>query len=407
MGQHCKARLRAAVLGLLAVAGAAGTAAAQTIPSELLVTTQRDLIDTEFSQARGRIVWVDNAGSLWTAGVDPDTGLFVPANGKGTLIDSSAMSMADFHLFGNGPEWISTASGDQIVYTKFVDGAAHTRENARLALAQQVKGGGWTFGFLSQLQRAVPYASHDWRDPSPRISYVDPSGRHYWRNLGDPSSEERLVNYPAGQYFMAFRFADGMRGGTLPMKVDGVQQVFYHDLDANTDTQLTYDSGQKDQSSRGWIWDAPEFGNDRTLATVADGTELRIYREVPGQAAWELVRSIRTPQNGIINSVENFVYNGSSYLFFVASVPPATYPSQLYLANIDPENPQLLQLTPDLPLRVRVDPEVFFTNSGPYIYYNRMTLSNAGNPPYCMKCNEGIFRSYTGLVPQAKPIRAR
>jgi hypothetical protein len=400
MGKYSKATRWAGVFSLLAMAAAATTATAQTIPSEQLVTSQRDLIDTEFSQARGRIVWVDNSGSLWTAGVDPDTGLFIPANGKGSLIDSAAMSMADFHLFGNGPEWISTSSGDQIVYTKFLAGMARTRENARLALAQQVKGGSWKFGYLSQLQRAVPYASHDWRDPSPRISYVDPQGRHYWRNLGDASSEERLVNYPPGQYFMAFRFADGMRGGTLPMKVAGVQQVFYHDLDTNTDTQLTFDGGQKDQTSRAWIWNAPEFGTDKALATVADGTDLRIYRETPGQAAWTQVLSIRTPQNGIINSVEHFVYNGSSYLFFVATVPPATYPSQLFLANIDTANPQLLQLTPDLPLRVRVDPEVYIANDGPYIYYNRMTLSNAGNPPYCLKCNEGIFRAYTGLPPQ-------
>jgi len=391
----------ASALGLVAIAFAAATSAAQAIPDETLVTPQRDLLDLEFSQARRKIAWVDMNGGLWLADMDPATGMFVPANGKGTLVDPDAMAAPDLKILGNGPEWVSTSTGDQIVYTKFLSGLPRTRTNARLALAQQVRDKSWRHDFLAPVQfmRAVPYASRDWRDPSPRISYVDPNGNHYWRNLHDPYSEQRVDGYPLSQYYYALRFADGMRGASYPAVVDGVSQVFYRDLDSGIDTQLTFDAGHKDLASRAWIWFAPEFGGARVMMTVADNIELRIYREDPGQPQWRLVRSIRTPQGGIVNSPEYFTYNGASYVFFVASVPPATFPSQLFLANIDPADPLLVQLTPDHPKRMRTDPEVFVADDGPYIYFNRQTIDASGNQ-YCLRCNEGIFRSYTGLVPQ-------
>ena len=373
---------------------------AQTIPSEILVTRQPDLLDAEFSQARGKITWVDRQGALWIADVDPATGMFVPANGKGTLIDGYAMSATDLRILGNGPEWISTATGDQIVYTKFAPGMPRTRTNGRLAMAQQLRDGSWRYDFLAptNLGRAVPHASHDPRDPSPRISYVGPNGNHYWRNLNEPTSEQPIPGYPPNQYFNAMRFAENERGGSYPKVVDGVSQVFHYDLDTGAETQLTFDAGQKDLTNRAWIWPAPEFGGARVMLTVADNVELRIYREDPDRPAWVLVRSLRTPRNGIINSPEYFTYNGASYVFFVASAPPTTFPSQLFLANIDPADPLLVQLTPNSPRRIRTDPEVFIAADGPWIYYNRQTVDASGNQ-YCLSCNEGIFRSYTGLPP--------
>jgi hypothetical protein len=390
------------MLAGLAVASPFAAAAQATIPGEALVTQQRDLIDCEFSQARGKIAWVDRNGGLWIAGVDPATGLFVPADGKGTLVDPDAMATSDIRIVGNGPEWISTATGDHIVYTKFLAGQPKTRMNARLAVVKQARDGSWRYGFLAptSLMRAVPYASSDWRDPSPRISYVDPNGYHYWRNLDEPSSERRVAQYPQSQlqYYYAMRFVQGERAATFPAVVDGVSQVFYHDLDTGVETQLTFDGGQKDLQSMAWIWPAPEFGGARVMMTVADDVELRIYREAEGEAGWELVRSIRAPRDGSVNSPEYFTYNGASYVFFVASVAPATFPSDVFLANIDPADPLLVQLTPDVPNRMRTDPEVFIAADGPYIYFNRQTIDAAGNQ-YCLSCNEGIFRAYTGLAP--------
>lgn len=377
-------------------------ATAQTIPDESPVSGQQDLVDPEFSRTRGEITWVDNQGALWTAGVDPATGLFVPADGKGTLIDPDAMATSELGIVGNGPEWVSTASGDQIVYTKFLAGMPRTRPNARLAWARPTRAG-WRRQYLlpRQSPRAAPFASSDRRDPAPRISYVDPAWNHYWRNLDDPASEHLVPHYPVSrsQYYYALRFVEGERAAAFPAVVDGVQQVFYLDLDSGVETQLTHDTGQKDLTSRAWIWHAPEFGGDKAMLTVADEVELRVYRQTQGQSGWTLVRSIRTPSDGIIDSPEYFTYGGSSYVFFGASVPPSVDPTVLYLANIDAATPMLRQLTPDLPLRIRNDPEVFITNDGPWIYFNRQTIDPESGP-HCLPCSEGVFRSYTGLAPR-------
>ena len=391
------ASLAAALAGIAVVAP---VPAAQPIPGEAQVTDQRDMLDCEFSQQRGQMAWVDRSGGLWVADVDRTNGMFIPADGKGTLVDPKAMASSDIRIVGNGPEWIGTATGDQIVYTKFLAGVPKTRGSARLALAQQRRGGGWEAGFLApaNLPRAAPYPSHDPRDPFPRIGYVSPGGNHYWRNLYEPLSEERLEHYPSNQYYGPVRFVEGERGATMPRVVDGVSQVFYHDLDTGVETQLTFDGGQKDLQSMAWIWAAPDFGGARVMMTVADNIELRIYREDPGPSGWILVRSVRAPRGGMVKSPEYFVHDGASYVFFVASVPPATFPTQLFLANIDPGNPLLAQLTPDSPLRMRTDPEVFIADDGPWIYFNRQTIDLSGSQ-HCLSCNEGIFRSHTGLPP--------
>src|SRR3546814_7301930 len=95
--------------------------------NEQTVVERPELIDPEISQSRGMITWVDKAGGLWIARVDRNTGMLVPSGGKGLLLDPNAMKTSDFDIVGNGPEWVSTATGDQVVYTKFVNqiGRAH------------------------------------------------------------------------------------------------------------------------------------------------------------------------------------------------------------------------------------------------------------------------------------------
>ncbi|MCJ0826575.1 hypothetical protein MQC88_11540 [Luteimonas sp. 50] len=367
--------------------------------NETLVSSERELVDSEFSQSRGMITWCDYSGALWIAGIDRDTGLFIPADGKGLLIDPSAMTTGDLQVVGNGPEWIGTATGDQIVYTKFLADKPHTIDNARLAVAVQSGESDWSYGYLPpHTRRNGPYASHDPGDPAPRISYVDARGNHYWRDLFDASSETAVPQFPKSR--LSMRFVEGARAAVFAAPVEGTPQVFMQWLDSDTPKQLTFDDGSKDLHTVPWGWRAPEFDGDFVIATVADDTELRIYRRRAGSrgedATWELVRSARTPRNGVINSPEPFVHEGKSYVVFSATSPPGIYPTVVYLASIDPAAPSLVQLTPDLPRRIRRDPEVFVASDGPYVYYNRLTMEGGG---YCLACNEGVYRSHTGLPP--------
>lgn len=397
-GSACRTRnawaLLAACLAFLPAAHA------QVARNESQVALQRDLLDPEYSQARAQVTWIDKNGDLWVANVNRSTGLFEPVDGKGTLVDSHAMTSTDFKFITNGPEWVGTAYGDQIVYTKFAAGMAHTSTNARLGLGRVSSKGTWSLHALSpDLPRSTPYATLKGGDPNPIITYVDPHGQHYWRNLYDASTET-LVAQATPSRLLSMRPAQGVRAVAFTADADGVQQVFIDWLDTDEIQQITFDDGQKDLHSRPFIWQAPEYHGDLILQTVADDTELRIYH-LPARGSntgWELVDTISTPGNGFINSPEPFEYNGKSYVFFVANVPPANYTSAVFLTGIGPKGLPIRQLTPNQPARVRSDPEVFIANDGPYIYYNRGTYA-PNKPWYCLSCNEGIFRTHTGLAP--------
>ncbi|HEY3520532.1 MAG TPA: hypothetical protein VGK80_05760, partial [Rhodanobacteraceae bacterium] len=221
---------------------------------------------------------------------------------------------------------------------------------------------------------------------------------HYWRNLDDAASETKVTADPRSQKF-PLRFAQGSRAAAFVAPVAGVSQVFIYWLDTGEADQITFDGGQKGLQGRPFIWHAPEYGGDLAMETVVDDSEVRVYHLPAGgsNTDWELVDSISTPDAGVISSPEPFEYDGKSYIFFNANVPPLSYPSAIFLANIDAANPSLEQLTPDEPERARTDPEVFITNEGPYIYYNRGT--DGAVQTTCNLCNEGIFRTWTGLAP--------
>jgi hypothetical protein len=102
----------------------------------------------------------------------------------------------------------------------------------------------------------------------------------------------------------------------------------------------------------------------------------------------------------VLGSIEPFIHNGRSYVVMTSTTPPATYPAAIFMASIDPEQPLLTQLTPGSPMRVRRDPEVFVTSSGPYVYFNRLTRTpDPSGSSVCLPCSEGVFRSDTALGP--------
>lgn len=293
-------------------------AAADPVPNETLVSLQRDLLDLEYSQSRSQFAWTDSAGNLWIGNVDPVTGLFNPANGKAILIDPAAMTAADRAITTNGPEWVSTSQGDEIVYTKFLKNYTHSSATARLALAQEGTDGLWSYKYLGpNLPRMAPYGSSDEDDSTPRITYVDSTGNHYWRELYVATTEELIPLIPPSM--RSVRFVQGRRAVIFATLVGGVSQVFLYDLDAKTLEKLTYDAGDKDLQSVPWMWQAPEFNNEYVFMTVVNNDELRVYRnvDVNGEFQWAPVYSAAMPAGSNPASLEPFTYNGKSYIFNV------------------------------------------------------------------------------------------
>jgi hypothetical protein len=378
-------------------------AAAQFVPNETLTSLQPDLLDFEFSQSRGQFTWVDSTGSLWVASVDRNTGQFKPLNGKGVLIDAAAMTSANLQITYNGPEWISMAKIDQIVYTKFLPNQPRSAATARLALAAQDNTGAWSITNLSPLQaRMGPYASLDAGDTSARISYIGQNLVHYWRNVGSASSEAIIPGLLPSE--KSVRFVSGARALIYSNPAaGGIQQVFQFGLDTQALEQLTFDGAPKDLQTVPWMWQAPEFGNDFVFQTVANYNELRVYRKVPdasgGPPQWQTIYTATLPTGAKFASQEPFTYNGRSYIFAAVTTSPYTYPTAIWISNIDATNPRFYKVSDDSLLRARIDPEVFITANGPLIYYNRFNPSKSTDPknPFCSACSEGVFRANPGL----------
>lgn len=372
--------------------------AIEWVPNETLVTEQADLIDMEFSQSRAQFCWNDEIGNLWIGNVDRSTGDFLPRNGRGILVDPDSMRFEDASKTKNGPEWVMTAEGDLIVYTKYA--GRHTDGNSRIGIGRQAPDGTWYGGFLGpDVVRKAPYGSATEGDPAARITYVDNRENHFWRELGRPDSEQAIPDFPASNY--PIRHVRGARAVTYPRNVDGVEQMFYRDFDTGVVEQLTSDSGNKYEI---WMWRAPEFNNELTFMTLVDDVELRVYRKTSppggGDPQWTVIYSKRAPLGNKIFSPEPFIYNGRSYVFMAMSVKPNKFRSEIWISNVDAAAPIFKRITDNSLLRTRTDPEVFITDQGPRIYYNRLEPdTGSGRPRPCRNpaCSDGVYRADPGL----------
>jgi hypothetical protein len=411
--------LRCLALCIAAAAGLSSPALAQTFtPNEAQASPQPDLFDYEFSQRRGALTWNDSDGKLWLAWIDRATGMIFPPNGKGMLLDPDSMKRDDAQLTKNGPEFAYAAGGDVIVTTKF-NTSRHIARNARISITAPLTpsssctyisaDGLWCTNYLDANHvRIAPYGSNVDDDPAPRISYVDDYGNHYWREVFNPSTERPIVGMPPSNFPVRHVVCNdptkpGVRGVVYPIDDGtGTDQVFYSNFDVNVPVQLTFDAGNKYEV---WMWCAPEFGNELVFYTLVDNTELRIYRNLPDGPGdprpWKPVLSYQAPPKHKMWSPEPFVYNGRSFIFMSHTVRPLAIRTEIWIASADPANPLYRLITPTDPVVQRTDPEVFVTDRGPLIYYNRFTpdAQTGTSPRSCRdpQCSHGVWFADPGL----------
>lgn len=268
-----------------------------------------------------------------------------------------------------------------------------TPANAELGAAFQKANGDWAVGTVAPGQRRnSPFGSEWPNDPAPRITYNDAQGKHYWREVDNPATEELLPGLGQGLTPAARHVrGDGERAVVYPVDVGGVPQVHRYSLDTKVYEQLTFDAGKKEQP---WMWHAPDFGNNLVLMTTVAESILALYQQ-GADSQWSQVRTIHAPLGGRFYSTEPFVYGGKSYALMMVIV--GKYPTSIWLADFDLGNPVLRRLTPERPDRARADPEVFFTDSGPIVFFSRF---NPTKGPYwlCVPCAEGLYRAETGIA---------
>ncbi len=390
---------------------------------EVLVGS-RALTDLEFDSGRdgvycaacnggagnARFVHVSKRGEMWVGNVDPLTGDFVQHDGRGVLVDVnvSAAGSSGATSVGNGPEWVYSIRGSELVYTRWADGTTDEPQNRSLGFARFAQGS-WVAGPVADTSlRQNPGGSLDLDDASPLAVYTNTNrDTMYWRGLDATGAGVETaipLRYPAGTP-VTRRFVPGTRWLVLtaPAPAAGrlYRQVFLYRPDTLELQQLTFDPADKFSS---FMWRAPEFDNRLVFFTVAANTDIRIYRKLsddPSVMDWELVNTV-VPGGDMryIGSPEYFTHNGKSWIYFWTSTHPtrSTTPTRIMMTGIEPQTPSLTTLASDtdgVP-RSRRDPEHYITAQGPVLYYMRSRLRSAATP----MTYEGIHRVDTGLGPR-------
>lgn len=406
----------------LAAAGLAsllGAASAQTLQPEVQVSTAA-IPDYEFDSARNgvfcltcnfgngnaRFAFSDADGKLWVGYIDFNTGAFYPPDGHGVLVDTNTAPVPDF---GNGPEWVLSTAGSQLVYTRYTNGKPHSNATATIASAAQINGS-WSAQVLANSAgRATPAGSLDASDTDPRIHYIaSDKSAVFWRSASQIGVEKKLPisDLSNGN---ARRWVPGTRKLILQGQPAGgpqtPTQVFLVDTDTNAIEQLTFDANAKVGA---FMWAAPEYGNDFVFMTMASSRkQILVYRKIAGGDGvkrWTVIKTINAPtQLPYFFSPEPFTHNGRSYIFSQVSsssdFTDKSVPTQIALSGIDPLRLNFRMLTNDSATRrVRLDPEYFITSQGPFIYYNRLIPQTTTSAAI----NDGVWRVDTKLGP---PVR--
>lgn len=402
---------RACRLVLVLWAAVAGGLSVSThaAPAEVQVSTSQ-ILDYEFDWGRDgvscpacnqgagntRLAFVDSLRRLWVADMDVTTGNFVPANGRGTLVDSNAALTATYL---NGPEWVNSQLGSQVVYNKYQTGTTPSDQTVGLGVAS-FDGTSWTSSLLDgSLGKVDPIGSSDAGDTAPILHYQNTAmSAAFARRELDPTSQVAIsVSY--GTASASRRSVPGTHKIIVTgVPATGPYQIFLYDMDTGLTEQLTH---ERASLSGAFMWPAPEYGGEYVFFAVRNGQEIVLYRQLPdgqGQLSWQAAWSQALPDAAYpyVWSPEYFVHNGRSYIFFQMNASPVglnyAQPSRLAMMGITPETMGIVMLTGDeAPARARTDPEYFITAQGPFIYYNRYRTVSG------LPVSEGVWRVDTGL----------
>jgi len=400
----------------LSVVALVWAAAGAHAGSEVQVTSA-NIIDFEFDWGRdgvdcprcnqgagnSRLAFVDSNKQLWVAAVDPATGSFLPASGMGQLVDSRA---APPQAYLNGPEWVRSALGSQIVFTRYQPGMFPSNQSAGLATATDAGNGTWSVAMLgTSLGKVNPMGSTDPTDAQPTLHYQNTSTSYaYSRVENIPSSELPITVSGQGDASSFRRSVDGLDKVVVSGKAsNGYYQIYFYDPVTGVSDQITH---EKVNLKGALVWRAPEYDGDYVMAAVQNGVAIVIYRRTAngdGTFTWNKIIKRQLPSaTPYAWSPEFFIHNGKSYVFFQMNTSSNwndyTKPNLLAMMGITDDSSQIQKLVASgAKSRARTDPEYFVTAQGPFIYYNRYAYDGT------TLTSEGIWRVDTGLGPAVSP----
>lgn len=323
------------------------------------------LPDPEFDSDSGRVAWQTWDGSqVWVADVDDVTGAFQPAHARGELVATGAMPIS----WGrNGVEWVTTATGSALVYTRSFGGVPE------IVLAERGPTD-WELTRVPGTEGArTPIGSGDFGDPGPRATFVvdlQPGWSSWWVDLADPTLSGQAP------VFLRFpRWASSRRWLVGAAPAGPVKQAFAYHVDTDDLIQLT--TTPQDKGSV-FFWEAPELGGELVMFVTHARVpgypdQIVTYREVGGD--WTPVHRVEMPPAfPFVVSPEPLIWDGVSYVSYLATTGAENKDngvSTVWVAGLLPGNDLVRRVSPGNGV-VRKDPEPYTGGTRPWIYYSRV-----------------------------------
>jgi len=323
--------------------------------------------DPEFWLKGHKVAWQDENNFIWLADVDPDTGLWKPANGKGQKIGTAAPIETTATAQGtwNGPEWGFSKMGASVYYTAIDTNGVYQIARYRL---YDKRSDFLTFGGKNNRSGVLP--SKDLTDNNARIMYFMnrfKQGIGHWQYENKPETE---TTFPSANFASSGpQWIDGEKAiATNFLDKNGIQQIVKYSIENSKIEFLTTDPGTKYDV---YFFQAQEFNQEKMFLCTIDDTKIGIYRNI--NKSWKQIYLIKPPlevkdgQKLTIFSAEPFTFQNHTFISYAASFgKPYSSPSWIFVTSIDGKWNQ--EISPHDKI-ARIDPEYFPTEKKVFIYY--------------------------------------
>jgi len=341
--------------------------------------------DTEFDPYGKRMCWqTTNDNSLWICHLDTITwGLVIP-DGKEIQIDTGLTPLSST---SNAAEWGYDINGTYLVYNKSI------LKKKYIAIAAESSYGTWSnFTMLDAAHRINPHAS---QNPNDSVMAF-----HYISSIIDWKTKYKFIDHPDWERAVwGFIDAHWTQGEQMLTGIFSFtnQVGLFDPPERKCPMQLTFD--YEDVYTKPFMWHAPEHNNARMFFAIANGNEMRVFKETNLKSdSFALYMSFPTPSSNPLftrfASPEPVVYNGQSYALFMASssqYETDCVPAEIWIAKLDSVNP-VFTIVSDSSKSIRTDPESFPTNDQLLVYYTEVVDSIAPYVVYRVhKCETGIL----------------
>lgn len=360
-----------------------------SVKDTIAVHPQASIFDPEYNPELNMVCWKSSDNDLWISGLDPVTRLYKPSNGRGTYVTGNLAPDGGESV--NGPEWMLSSQGTQIIMVKGLWGIRYP------AIATMMLGG-WHSNTLLQFPNVVyTMATSDYADSSARFLYetYDDEGIHWVSNTN------LCASYYYPEVTLGFFARDNQQicCATNKTRNPGFIET------ASSLPFLTLIS--QDTIGAPFMWNDPATNKRLFMYRANDFKTLKIFQEIAPDF-WVLYNQFNSPLPEpfvYITSPEPFTCGGQSYISFMAAQSSSGkdgLPAQIWIAAADPDNP-LMRRVSDSTIGIRTDPEPVVFSDSAFIYYTDVILDKNSTVLYSVrKCDTGLGNLYTSKKANVK-----